>query len=140
MHLNLFDRLVVHLDHVPFHNWRADAANFEAWAKWDRDQRLKHGIFGGLSFWSKTNVPRSRVLIARHWPHRLCWDWSIWVGLHRKGYDGKRKIALLVDQRSVTVEFIVGHIRFDRQNSQWMVASGPLRATAPRIVWSHHEL
>lgn len=121
-------------------DWRDGASNLEQWSSWDRAQRRKRGILAGLVFWSKTNVPRSRVLLSRHWPHRLCWDWALWVSMHRPGYDGARSLSLVVTRkyRSVSLNLVFVRFRLSWQNSQWMVASGPLRETAPKILWVHH--
>ena len=58
-------------------HWRDIASNAKTWDTWDRAWRRKLGWRAGLRFWGKTNVPGSRTLLSRHWPHHLCWSWSM---------------------------------------------------------------
>lgn len=39
------------------------------------------GLSIGLSQCSKPSIT-----ISRHWPHLLCWDWSIWISRVTPGY------------------------------------------------------
>src|SRR5246127_3909514 len=66
-------------------SWRDQAPNSAEWEHWDRHMRRRFGWRAGLSFWSRTNTPGQRILLSRHWPHRVCWSWSIWFGRHRHG-------------------------------------------------------
>lgn len=57
-----------------------DRAAFDAW---DCAMRRKFGWRAGLSFWTRESGG-GRVLIARHWPHKLCWDWAVYW-MHNNG-------------------------------------------------------
>jgi hypothetical protein len=121
-------------------NWREDASNADAWARWDREWRKRLGWRAGLAFWCRTNVPKSRVLLSRHWPHRLCWSWSIWVGIVRPAYDGKRTLSIVALRRYRSFDIRLWWFKasFHWQNSDHMVALGPYREGAPKIYWKHH--
>lgn len=139
--LNVADRFIFNLDLTKSRNWRESAANLSEWEAWDRIERERRGFFAGLKFWRKTNVPGSRVLLSRHWPHRLCWDWSVWIGLHRgKEYDGSLGVRINISRRYRVVNIDVLWLKFHVhwQGSQYMAALGPFSAEAPKIVWMHH--
>lgn len=121
-------------------SWRDDAYNLADFDAWDRAQRRKLGWRAGLAFWTKTNVPGSRVLISRHWPHLLCWSWAVWVGGHRKGFDGPRRFILQVSRpyRMVHLNLFGPSIRLSWQDYGHMAALGPDGERAPRVLWNHH--
>lgn len=119
--------------------WRERASNLAEWEAWDRAWRKKLGWRAGLRFWSKTNVPGSRSLLSRHWPHRLCWSWSIWVGIARPGYDKKCFLfSYSRKYRRLDVRLWWFKLDWSWQDSQWMVGLGPYRKDAPTIYWKHH--
>jgi hypothetical protein len=124
----------------PVSDWREGASNLAEWQAWDRSWRRKLGWRAGLTFWSKTNVPGSRSLLARHWPHRLCWSWSIWVGVARPDFDGPNRIYLNVSRRYRSIEWRLWRFKGSThwQDSDWMVALGPYKDDAPKIYWKHH--
>ena len=122
--------------------WEDSASNLKEFRQWDRDQRRKYGFLAGLQFWGRTNTPRSRVLLSRHWPHKLCWDWSVWVSWwhrERAEYDGPRRISLHVSRfsRSADLHFWLGSIRLSWQNYGYMAARNA-EPSAPKIYWKHH--
>jgi uncharacterized protein YdaU (DUF1376 family) len=122
-------------------DWRDGAYNLAEWKAWDRAQRTRLGFFSGLKFWGTTNTPGSRVLLSRHWPHRLCWDWSIWVGLHRGAdWDGPLKVAFIVSRkyRNVNISLLWFKLNANWQNYQHMAGLGPIGRGAPSILWNHH--
>lgn len=123
----------------PNSNWREAASNLSDWERWDRSWRHKLGWRAGLSFWSKTNTPGSRVLLSRHWPHRLCWSWSIWVGKRREGFDGPPKFILMVSRRYRMADLWLWwvYVRFSWQDSDWMPGIS-YKKDAPTIYWKHH--
>lgn len=123
-------------------DWRemADPISLRAWEEWDRGWRRRLGWRAGLGFWSMTNVRRSRVLVSRHWPHRLCWSWSVWVGMRQSAEkDGRRMLVLswLRQYRSAEVNLFGPYLRVTWQDSDWMVA-GSQRDVAPVIRWRRH--
>lgn len=120
-------------------SWKDRAVNAAEWETWDRDQRKAQGWRSGLGFWTKTNCEGSRVLLARHWPHRLCWSWSIWVGLHRKKYDGPRRLEFVFHRgyRFLNVSLFGPYIRVSWQDSDHMIGLG-YRDSGPKIIWAHH--
>lgn len=139
--LNVGNRLILGLDLEKPRDWRDGAYNLAEWQEWDAAQRRRLGFFSGLKFWSKTNTERSRVLLSRHWPHRLCWDWSIWVGLHRGAHwDRPLKLALIVSRkyRNIDVSLLWLKINVNWQNYQYMAGLGPNGHAAPDILWQHH--
>jgi hypothetical protein len=122
-------------------SWRDSASNVAEWDAWDRAWRHKLGWRAGLKIWGQTNMAGSRTLISRHWPHRLCWDWSVWVGRWREGHDGPRRCSIVVSRpyRFAEIWVWTHYARLSWQNSQWMVAVGPTyRPGAPKIYWKHH--
>ncbi|MFC5423233.1 hypothetical protein ACFPOB_27180 [Bosea eneae] len=134
-------RFLVQFDFKPARCWRDDAYNLAKFDAWDHAERRKRGWRAGLSFWGRTNVQGSRVLIARHWPHLLCWSWSIWVSRYRKGYSGPRRFVLQVHRgyRFAEIALFGPSIRLSWQDSGWMPAvdrRGP--DGAPKILWNHH--
>lgn len=121
--------------------WQDQASNAADWVRWDRDWRRKLGWRAGLVFWGKTNVKGSRVLLCRHWPHRLCWSWSIWVGKRREGYDGPMRFSIVVLRQYRSASLWLGsfYINLHWQDSSFMVAVGPdFKSDAPKIYWKHH--
>jgi len=124
----------------PEGGWRERASNLEEWQAWDRAWRKKLGWRAGLAFWRKTNTPKSRVLLSRHWPHRLCWSWSIWVGLRREGFDGPPHFSLMISRRfrMARIQIWSVHAQFNRQDSDWMVALGRFKEGSPTMYWKHH--
>lgn len=138
---NIANRLIVGVDLERPRDWRDEAYNLAEWQEWDRTQRKRLGFFAGLKFWSKTNTPRNRVLLSRHWPHRLCWDWSVWVGLHRGAeWDGPLKVAFTLSRQYRRVDLTVLWLKVDVswQNYQHMAGLGPNGQGAPKILWNHH--
>jgi len=121
----------------PMGNWRENASNFVQWQEWDRQWRHKLGWRAGLAFWKKTNVKGSRVLLSRHWPHRLCWSWSIWVGVARPEYDGPNRFFIVIMRPYRNVQWriwrFIGSVHW--QDSDHMAALGRYRDGAPKIYW-----
>lgn len=119
--------------------WRDHASNVDVWDRWDRAWRRKLGWRAGLMFWGKTNVPGSRVLLSRHWPHRLCWSWTLCVGVARPVYDKKCFLfSFSRPHRMLDMRLWWFKIHWSSQDSDWMVARGPYRTDAPTIFWKHH--
>jgi hypothetical protein len=123
----------------PHKSWRDVASNLAVWEEWDRGWRRKLGWRAGLAFWSKTNTPGSRVFLSRHWPHRLCWSWSIWVGRRREGFDGPPHFSLMISRRyrMARVQLWSVYASYNRQDSDWMPGLSYKR-DAPEIYWKHH--
>lgn len=119
--------------------WRDHASNVEVWDAWDSAWRKRLGWRAGLTFWGKTNTPKSRILLSRHWPHRLCWSWSIWVGLARPGFD-RKCFSFVVSRRWRMTDIRLWWFKFsfNTQDSDWMAGLGPYRQDAPKIYWKHH--
>lgn len=120
------------------HSWRDDASNLEEWKLWDSMMRRNFGWRAGLAFWNKVSTPGSRSLVSRHWPHRLCWSWSVWVGKHREGFDGPRRFSFVASRKYRFVEVWVWthYVRVAWQNYDWM--AGLQYKDAPKIYWRHH--
>lgn len=121
-------------------SWRDDAYNLAAFDAWDREQRRRQGWCAGLGVWKKTNVPGSRVLISRHWPHLLCWQWGVWVGRYQgREMDGPRRFALtyLRPYRIFELRLFGPYVRITWQDSDWMLSRNYSPA-GPKILWQHH--
>lgn len=121
-------------------SWKDRASNLAEWDRWDRTERRKLGWRAGLHFWERTNVPGSRVLVSRHWPHRLCWSWSVWVGKYREGFDGPRQFSFTASRRYRFIRLWVWthYVNVTWQDSDWMVGLGYRGEDAPKIYWKHH--
>lgn len=119
-------------------DWRPDALNVSEWEAWDRVQRKRLGFFAGLQFFHANNTGGVQFA-SRHWPHRLCWDWTIGWHPFRQGYDARRLgfwRATCGDYFEIGLWF--GRIIYSWQNSQWMARSGAATEAAPKIMWKHH--
>lgn len=139
--VNIFNgRLVFGFDWTKPHDWRDNASNLEEWESWDRAKRKERGWFAGLDFWKRTNVPSRYTLLSRHWPHRLCWDWSISVGLVRPLYDGSRKVSFILSRkhRILDICLIFFNVHAAWQNYQYMGGMGIDGQSVPKIYWSRH--
>jgi hypothetical protein len=80
-------------------SWRDRAPSLAEWERWDCRMRRRFGWRAGLSFWSRTNTPGQRVLLSRHWPHRVCWSWSISFGRRREGWHGPRHFSFVASRK-----------------------------------------
>lgn len=110
-----------------------DRAAFDAW---DAAMRRRLGWRAGLAFWKKTNTA-ARVVVSRHWPHRLCWDWALWFEPYRGAKrDGERRIGVIFCYHTLTLDLAVFALSFRWQNYGEMVAS-QYKADAPvvRYPW-----
>lgn len=109
-----------------------------AWDRWDADQRRRLGFWAGLSGPGRTNTTRHWNLAARHWPHRLCWSWVVWASVASRG-DRWARMGLHFTRRYRSGQITFGPLAvgLSWQDSDWMVGCGPLRETAPRIIWQH---
>lgn len=122
--------------------WEEHASNLDEFRQWDRAHRKRLGFLAGLQFWGKTNTPHSRVLLSRHWPHKLCWDWSMWVTWwhrDREEYSGSRRLSLHLSlyYRSIDLHFWLGSISLSWQNYGYMGGLA-VKPPAPKIYWKHH--
>lgn len=118
-------------------NWRTHALNLKEFEKWDKACKKQYGWFGGLTFWQKTNVEGSYTLLSRHWPHHLCWDWSIWMGKRRSvEWDGPKRFALVIDReyKNYLFEFFGYYISYHWQESDYMIGMNH-RKSGPEIIW-----
>ena len=71
-----------------------------------------------FSFWEKTNVKGSRVLLAFHHPRSITWLFTVWVGEERFGQ--KFKIAFSHNQNiRFLIVFFGYYLSFDTQKQMW---------------------
>lgn len=108
-------------------------AAFDAWS--ERKKR-ELGRFAGLRL-SRTNVP-GQLTFARHWPHLLCWSWSLWFGLYRPWKTGERWFgAYRIRHNSgggqAGLRLGVVSFTFSRQAYDRIPALGPIGRDAPSI-------
>lgn len=136
------------VDLTPAQRWEDSASNLADWKGWDRMMRSRCGWLAGLAFWGKTNTESSRVLLSRHWPHRLCWSWSIRVGVRRDvEMDGPRRVSLgrrdrleaTMRRRRSNMPFVAAHLRrlgrdFRLPRSRPWMAPGAYRALMRRLA------
>lgn len=104
------------------HGEGTDRAAFDAW---DVATQRRLGWRAGLTFWAKTNT-NGRILISRHWPHKLCWDWSLaWEPYRGRERDGERTIGLVYGYGSCTVHLAICRFRYSWQDygDEWTEAS-----------------
>lgn len=118
-------------------SWQDRAENLPEWRRWDRQMRRRVGWRAGLNFWTKTNMRGSRVLLSRHWPHLICWSWSIWVGRWRAGYDGPLRLSLHVSRyyRHADLWLFWWYVRVSWQDYGHMACSR-YEGEAPEIRWA----
>lgn len=135
---NIIGPLKIDLSPPQGKGWRSRASNLAEWEAWDRSWRKRLGWRAGLNFWSKTNQDGARVLISRHWPHRLCWSWMVWVSRNRPGYE-KNRIGLVVVRpyRVFNLMLWKWRVSFHWQDSDYMVGLGHYKNGAPKIYWKH---
>jgi hypothetical protein len=103
-----------------------------AFEKWSADQKRKLGPFAGLKMFSRTSG-RSIIIVSRHWPHLLCWQWLLdWVPY--KADEKRRLFAFYRHTNTWTMHLAgLGYLYFKRQSYDRMAALGPLGADAPEI-------
>lgn len=63
-------------------------AAFDAWSA---RKKRELGFFAGLRL-SRVN-PGIGWAFSRHWPHLLCWQWSLWFTVARPLYDGPHRFG-----------------------------------------------
>ena len=76
----------------------------------------------GLQF-LKRSSDGSLIVAYRHWPHLLCWSWSIDLRFFSKEYDFARWKPYFYRSNSgyvATVRFGFGQISLHRQFYEWM--------------------
>lgn len=118
-------------------SWRDNAVNVAEFDAWDRATRQRLGLLAGLTLMSKNNTGGYQV-VSRHWPHKLCWDWTLGWHPHRPGYDdGCRRVFFRWshDYRVGELGIWFGTIRLAWQDYGYMARSGSYAQEAPKIVW-----
>ncbi|WP_143324215.1 hypothetical protein [Caulobacter sp. X] len=103
-------------------------AAFDAWSA---RKKKELGPFAGLAF-GKTNV--GGICFGRHWPHLLCWQWTIWLTPYRgRTFDGPRRIAFFGRRNDWYLKLWFFEIHWARQAYDRMAALGPRWSDAPAI-------
>lgn len=136
MLIRLFrDRFIFSFIGGPVRDWRPEAANLAEFEAWDRACKRLYGWRGGLKLFAKTNEPGSWVIVSRHWPHLLCWSWSVWGG-----FVGPRRFLFVVDRRGGHVELrLFGpYISLNWQRSDYMIGMQH-RNDGVNVIWRHHR-
>jgi hypothetical protein len=126
------------IDLKPGRNWRDDALNLAEFDAWDDAERARRGWLAGLSFWTKTNVKGERILLSRHWPHLLCWSWSIRVGWRNRSRP-RRAFAFLMHRRYKRFELSLFGPFIEAHWQDYGHMAAVSRNDAPKIVWTHHQ-
>ena len=108
-------------------------AAFDAWSA-----RMKRrlGPLAGLGL-RRTNV-WGQLTLARHWPHLLCWSWSLWFGLYRPWKTGERwfgayRLRYPNGGGQAGLRLGVVSFTYSRQAYDRIATTGSLGADAPRI-------
>lgn len=117
-------------------DWREGAVSstVKAFDKWDRKMKRKFGLMRTLRWFAPTNQPETRTMIvALHWPHKLCWSWTIdWSKVTRECAGFKVTCAY----RHFSIVFWQRQLSYHWQDDTWMAAS-PYRGEAPKVIWAH---
>lgn len=120
--------------------WKKQAVNSAEFDAWDYALRCKLGFFTGLKFFQR-HSSQSRTawtVAARHWPHKLCWDWCIHWTPWSEHYDGPHRLRVWLPRYGSTgFECWFGRLHLSWQDDGWMGAVGPLGVGAPKIIWKH---
>lgn len=96
----------------PIGDWLVGMAQ-RTWPRWS-----------GVAFFHRTNVRRLWTVISYHHPARLCWSWSIKIGLFQDFY-GKGFGRFWRSYRGnwhLIIPFVV-EISWTRQSYDWMLSS-----------------
>jgi hypothetical protein len=109
--------------------WKVTAAEFDAWS---RAEKRRRGLWSALHFMSKNNTG-GRQIVSLHWPHLLCWEWTLGWHPHRPGYD-TRRFGLFISRlcKQIELAFWIGSLHFSWQNYQRISALGLNR---PEVDW-----
>lgn len=81
--------------------------------------------FAALSWWGKTNVPRTRTLVAYHHPAQLCWEWLVFLTFFPRlprswrGFIGGRGGRF--GSWWVVIPFLI-EVRYTSQSYGWMLS------------------
>lgn len=132
-------RVVFALNLSPSGSWRDRACplSVKRFDAWDTEWRKRLGWFTGLKFWQKTNVRGSRTLLSRQWPHKLCWDWCVWVNRPtlRNPF---AQFRLSRCYRHAEVGLFWASLYLTWQDYGHMVnLRHPAAADAPKVRWKH---
>lgn len=102
-----------------------------AFEAWDRAHRRARP-FAGLCFFKRSSS-RSIIIVSRHWPHLLCWQWLLdWKPY--KADERRQWLAFYSRPNTWTLHIArLGYLYFKRQNYDRMAALGPRWADAPVI-------
>lgn len=122
-------------------DWTSRAIDPRPFMAWDAAWRKKLGFFAGLRFFQRTSDRRSCTIASRHWPHKLCWDWSLsWTWAVGRYYYPEWRWRWSFSRRRIHIGLLIGHFDFQSQGYGYMRALGPDYADAPRIVWKREIL
>lgn len=119
-------------------SWRSDAVNLAEFDAWDRGMRKRLGFFAGLIFFQRhgSDNRTAWTVAARHWPHKLCWDWCVHWTPWKEHYDGPRRLrAWLPSYNSTGIECWFGRLSLAWQHYDHMANVGPIGMDAPKIIW-----
>lgn len=117
-------------------DWRksAVASTVEAFDAWDKKKRRESGFLRTIRWFSPTNQPDKRIMIASlHWPHRLCWSWGIdWAKVPSecaglKVIYGYKQFAIVLLWRQISLHW---------QRDDW-IPSMKHKGEAPEVIWKH---
>lgn len=88
-------------------------------AAWSFRRKLR-APWRGLRF-GRTNI--GGYSFSRHWPHLLCWSWTLQLTPHRKGFP--RKWGFSAWRKGFGFQVPWFDVGLSWQGDQWMVATGP---------------
>lgn len=102
-----------------------------AFDRWSAAKKRELGFFAGLGL-SKTNI--GGWCFGRHWPHLLCWSWSIYLTPYRgPTYDGPRRLRFSLAHKGWRLWLWFFELSYSRQNYDRMAGLGPRWSDAPVI-------
>lgn len=138
--IDLFNKaLVIDLRPPAQQSWRATALNAREIEDWNWRFRWSNGwryaLFAGLRFNAK-NSDGSRTLVSRHWPHRLCWSWSLRYASDVKDFRTMRRrwfLLHILREFRVAELVVAGHaLHLSWQDYGYMGTKG-----CPKPIWAH---
>lgn len=105
----------------------------------DRERRRRAPL-AGLRFFQRTSSAGWFLLVSRHWPHRLCWDWSLSWHHPQRAKGEMHPLGLSVGNRwhqKVSLGLWFGSLSFVKQPYGYMLQTFG-EDPAPKAIYEHN--